>query len=479
MLHDARSLPYDHWYDVVHAILSRQAGYVSWWVDGRRIFGGRLATLFTRPDGSVSSVELEVGHYRSTEPSVRYAAGPRRRKTVKGRSGYNESISRSASSHMRVPFVDLEPASRAVKRRVLDRIEQTIDRGDFTNGEQVGEFERAFADYCGLAHCVGVASGLDALRLSLVASGIDEGAGVIVPASTFAATFEAVLQAGGSPVVVDVAAADYALDLAQVERAAAGRDCTHLLPVHLYGQLADMRGLSRIADTHGLQIIEDACQAHGARRDGLRAGHASRAAAFSFYPAKNLGAMGDAGALVTDDAELAVRTRALRVHGETRKYHHEHIGFTARLDTIQAIVLLEKLPLLEDWNRQRRDAARFYEQSLAELDDLERPTVPAGSEPAWHLYVVRVPDPGRLAAFLAERGIQTARHYPEPPHLAPAYRSLGLSPGAFPVAEALARECLSLPLFPGIEEAQLEWVCDGVREYFRRVPERAVAVSAG
>jgi dTDP-4-amino-4,6-dideoxygalactose transaminase len=359
--------------------------------------------------------------------------------------------------------VDLGPASAAVKREVLERVGQTIDRGDFANGAPVAEFEERFADYCGVGQCVGVSSGLDAIRLALAASELDPGAGVIVPAATFAATFEAVLQAGGIPVVVDVSDADYNLDVAGTEAAASG--ATHILPVHLYGQMADMRELARIAGSQRLQIIEDACQSHGARRDGLEAGHASRAAAFSFYPAKNLGAMGDAGALVTDDADLAVRVRALRVHGETTKYHHEYVGYTARLDTIQAIVLLAKLPLLDDWNRQRRDAARYYTEALSGLDDLTLPQVADGSEPVWHLYVVRTGRPVLLARFLADRGIQSARHYPEPPHVAPAYRSLGFAPGDFPVAEALSRECLSLPLFPGITEEQLEAVCGAVRSY--------------
>jgi dTDP-4-amino-4,6-dideoxygalactose transaminase len=374
----------------------------------------------------------------------------------------------STSSGVRVPFVDLGPTSAAVKQQVLERIALTIDRGDFANGQAVAELETEFADYCGRAHCVGVASGLDAIRLALLASGLEAGADVLVPAATFAASFEAVIQAGGRPVPIDVREVDYAIDPALVEPAAG--PATHIVPVHLYGQMADMRSLRSIAAVHGAVIVEDACQAHGARRDGLVSGEASRAAAFSFYPAKNLGAMGDAGALVTDDAELAAYVRALRVHGETSKYHHEHVGYTARLDTFQAIVLLEKLPFLDEWNRQRREAALLYSEALADLDGLVLPQTPEGSEPVWHLYVVRTRNPELLAQHLSERGIQTARHYPEPPHLAPAYRDLDYAPGDFPVAEALSREGLSLPLYPGISDAQLEAVCVAVREYatFRR-----------
>ena len=367
-----------------------------------------------------------------------------------------------------VPFVDLGPVTAAVKERVLERTAQTLEKGDFLNGEAVGEFERRFAEFVGRTHCVGVSSGLDALRLSLLASGLAPGEGVIVPAATFAATFEAVLQAGGVPVVVDVGEQDYGLDLRRTEEAAR-RGASHMVPVHLYGQMADMRGLTRVAEVHGIKIIEDACQAHGASRDGVRAGRTSEAAAFSFYPSKNLGAMGDAGALVTDDEAFASRTRALRVHGETRKYHHEYVGYTARLDTIQAIVLLEKLPLIEEWNRERASVAHFYSEALSDVEVLRLPTETMGSTSVWHLYVVRTEDPEGLASFLADRGIQTGRHYPEPVHLSPAYRHLGFARGDFPVAEALAREALSLPLYPGISEVQLEWVCEAVVEYARAV----------
>src|SRR5436190_562898 len=298
-----------------------------------------------------------------------------------------------------------------VRERILARIQETVDRGDFLNGRAVSEFEQRFAKYLERNHCVGVSSGLDALRLSLLASGLAPGSGVIVPASTFAATFEAVIQAGGTPVVVDVSDVDYNIDADRVQVAAAA-GTSHIVPVHLYGQMADMRTLSGLAETHGLTIVEDACQAHGASRDGLLAGCAGKAAAFSFYPPKNLGAMGDAGALVTDDEELASRVRALREHGETTKYHHDYIGYTARLDTIQASVLVEKLPFLDEWNRQRQAAARFYQEALSGIDGLRLPPQPEGSESVWHLYVVTLPDPERLAEFLARCGVHTGRHYP-------------------------------------------------------------------
>ncbi|MBD0291468.1 MAG: DegT/DnrJ/EryC1/StrS family aminotransferase, partial [Thermoleophilia bacterium] len=308
---------------------------------------------------------------------------------------------------------------------------------------------------------------LDGLRLSLLGLGLERGDEVIVPAATFVATWEAVTQAGGRPVPVDVEEEDYGLDPKATEAALTPRTRA-LLPVHLYGQLANMRSLRVLAARHDLRLVEDACQAHGAERDGFRAGAGGDAAAFSFYPAKNLGAMGDAGALVTADADLAARVRALREHGQTAKYRHTFEGYTARLDAIQALVLAAKLPLLDGWNAERRAAARFYREALAGVGDLRLPPVASGSDPVWHVFVVRTGDPDALAAHLAHAGVMTGRHYPEPPHLSGAYSHLGFSEGAFPVAEALAREGLSLPLFPGVSEEQLTHVCESVVDFFAR-----------
>jgi dTDP-4-amino-4,6-dideoxygalactose transaminase len=364
-----------------------------------------------------------------------------------------------------VPFLDLGEIHDELRAEILEDVGRLIDTGAFTNGPQVSEFEESFASWCGSRECVGLASGLDALRLALLAAGIERGDEVVVPANTFIATFEAVSQAGGVPVPVDVGESDYNLDLAAVEAAVTERT-RFVLPVHLYGQLTDMRGLSAIAERHGLRVLEDACQAHGATRDGFRAGAAGFAGAFSFYPGKNLGAMGDAGALVTDDAELARTVRALREHGQRAKYRHELEGYTARLDTIQALVLLHKLPHLERWNEERRSLADGYAAALEGIGDLRTPPVPPGSQPVWHLFVVRTAEPEQLAAFLRERGIGTGRHYPEPAHLSQAYDWLGFGRGSFPVTEALARELLSLPIFPGMSQEQLETVIGAVSEYF-------------
>lgn len=365
-----------------------------------------------------------------------------------------------------VPFLDLGLLHRDLKAEIVDEIAELVDSSAFTNGPQVREFETEFAAYCGTAHAVGLASGLDALRLGLQAAGIEPGDEVVVAANTFVATLEAVTQAGGRPLVVDASEADYNLDASAVEAGLTERT-RFLMPTHLYGQLADMRTLVEVAQRRSLAILEDACQAHGASRDGIGAGAAGLANAFSFYPGKNLGAFGDAGALVTDDEELAGLVRALREHGQRQKYIHDVEGWTARLDTIQAIVLLRKLPHLDGWNRERRAVAAMYTERLAGIGDLRLPPVPEGSDPVWHIYAIRTADPDELAGFLRERGIGTGRHYPEAAHLAPAYRWLGHKQGEFPVAEALAAEVLSLPMFPGMTEQQVDAVVSAIGDYFR------------
>jgi dTDP-4-amino-4,6-dideoxygalactose transaminase len=364
-----------------------------------------------------------------------------------------------------VPFVDLGCVNRPIKERVLERFGELIDRGEFGNGAAVTEFEERFAAWCGREQCVGTASGLDALRLALEAAAVEPGDEILVPANTFIATFEAITQAGAVPVPIDASAADYNVDVAQVDAAITQRTRA-VLPVHLYGQMADMRAIREIAERTRLFVLEDACQAHGAARDGLRAGDAAAAAAFSFYPAKNVGAMGDAGAVVTDDAELAARIRMLREHGQERKYVHAAPGWTARMDAFQAVVLVEKLAQADAWTAERRAVASLYGELLAGVGDLRLPPVPVGSEPVWHLYVVSTSDPEALVAFLRERGVGTGRHYPQPPHLSRAYAYLGYRAGAFPVSEHLAASLVSLPIFPGMREDQVETVAAAVRDYF-------------
>jgi dTDP-3-amino-3,4,6-trideoxy-alpha-D-glucose transaminase len=297
----------------------------------------------------------------------------------------------------------------------------------------------------------------------LIAAGLEPGDEVIVPALTFVATFEAVTQAGGVPVPVDISETDYCINPAAAE-VAIGPRTRFLLPVHLYGQIADICALERVARRHGLHILEDACQAHGAERAGFRAGAGGFAGAFSFYPSKNLGAMGDAGAVTTDDAVIADEIRLLREHGQARKYEHRREGWTSRLDTIQALVLLHKLPMLDSWNAQRRAAAALYLDTLTDVGDITPAPVPAGSNPVWHLFVIRTSSPTELAEHLLAHGIQTGRHYQVPPPLSEAYAGYGL--GDFEVAERVARECVSLPLFPGITAAQLGRTVEALINFF-------------
>jgi len=366
-----------------------------------------------------------------------------------------------------VPFLDLGVTNREIKNEVLEEVAALIDTGEFIGGPAVREFEQAFARYCGTTFAVGAASGLDALRLALLATGIDEGDEVLVPANTFVATLEAVTQAGGRPIVVDISEDDWNMDVAWAEAAVSART-RFIMPVHLYGQLANMRALQEIARRHRLTLIEDACQAHGAERDGVRAGAGGLAAGFSFYPGKNLGAFGDAGALVTNDEPLADVARALREHGQREKYVHAREGYTARLDTIQALVLLKKLACLDEWNRERTAIASQYLHELAGVGDLELPPVAPHSSSAWHLFVVRTDDPARLMDFLRKRGIGAGRHYPVAVHLTGAYAHLGYEIGDFPNAERHAERVLSLPIYPGMSPRQTDAVIAAVRSFFDR-----------
>jgi dTDP-4-amino-4,6-dideoxygalactose transaminase len=370
------------------------------------------------------------------------------------RSGVGERVS--------VPFFDPAPMHAPLKAQILRDLGELLDSGAFINGPWVSRFEAEYASYCGTRCCVGVASGLDALRLSLLAAGLGPGDEVIVPANTFVATLEAVSQAGGVPVVVDVDEVDRNIAVPAVEAAITSRT-RFVIPVHLYGQMADMRGLTQLAERTGIELIEDACQAHGARRDGLRAGGVGRAGAFSFYPAKNLGAAGDAGAYVTNDEELATCGRILREHGQRRKYEHETKGYTSRLDSIQALFLMHKLPHLDRWNAERVAAAAFYTERLRGVGDLGLPVTVPNSEPVWHLYVVRTGRRADLVAALEKAGIGSLIHYPIPPHLQAAYADLGLPKGSFPLAETLAETVLSLPMGAHMPEGHVDQVAAVVR----------------
>lgn len=364
-----------------------------------------------------------------------------------------------------VPFLDLGRIHNGLRAQILADIDEVFDSNAFSNGPHVARFEVEYANYCESAHCVGVANGLDGLRLALQGLGVGRDDEVIVPAQTFVATWEAVSQLGATPVPVDVRESDYNIDPAAAEAAITSRTRA-LVPVDLFGQLADMRALRALADRHQLVIVEDACQAHGARRDGDAPGAHADAAAFSFYPGKNLGAAGDAGAVVTQSVKLDAELRLLREHGQRTKYEHDEIGWTSRLDTIQAAVLLRKLPNLDAWNDERRTAAGRLLEELSGVGDLVLPPVAPNSEPVWHLFVVLTEEPQQLIDFLAKRGVSAGRHYPQPPHLTGAYGKLGYGSGSFPTAERLARGCVSLPIFPGMTEAEIDAVITAVKSYF-------------
>ncbi|MBX3620021.1 MAG: DegT/DnrJ/EryC1/StrS family aminotransferase [Rhizobacter sp.] len=361
-----------------------------------------------------------------------------------------------------IPFLDL----KAVQLQQRDELRAAFDRllhsGWYILGQEVAQFEAEFAAWCGAAHGVGVANGLDALTLALRAMDVGPGDEVIVPSNTYIATWLAVSHVGATPVPVEPDVMSFNLDPARIEAAVTPRTRV-ILPVHLYGQAAEMDAIVAIARRHGLRVLEDGAQAHGARLHGRRIGAHGDAVAWSFYPGKNLGALGDGGAVTTNDAALAERLCVLRNYGSRVKYHNDVIGYNSRLDELQAALLRAKLPALDAHNTRRAAIAQRYLQGLAGIG-LSLPFVPTGHEPVWHLFVVRHPQRDALARGLAERGVHTMIHYPVPPHLQPAYAALGLGAGALPISEAMHAQVLSLPMGPTQTDAQTEQVIAAVRD---------------
>lgn len=360
-----------------------------------------------------------------------------------------------------VPLVDLALQHAQVADEVAAGFERVLSTGAYVGGPDVAAFEREYADYLGVGHCIGVANGTDAIELALRALGVGAGDEVVLPANTFIATAEAVVRAGGVPVLADVDDEHLLLD-PESAAAAVGPRTRVLLPVHLFGQTAPVERLLPLAADRGLLLVEDAAQSQGARRHGRTAGSFGAAAATSFYPGKNLGAYGDAGGVLTDDEDVARRVRLWANHGSSVKYRHDQLGVNSRLDTLQAVVLRAKLARLEQWNAQRRAAADRYDVLLADVEGVRLPGRLAGNEDVWHLYVVRVADRDAVLARLNAAGIGAGIHYPVPVHLQPAFAGLG-APGDFPVAEAAAQQILSLPLFPGITAEQQERVAVELR----------------
>jgi len=363
---------------------------------------------------------------------------------------------------VRVPFLDFAAMHAEIGPGLESACARVINARSFVLGREVEAFEREFAAYCEAEHCVGVGNGLDALTLILQALDIGHGDEVIVPANTYIATWLAVSRVGATPVPVEPDAATFNLDPARVEAVITARTRA-IMPAHLYGQPADIDPIRTAAERHGLKVVEDAAQAHGARYKGRRVGGLGHAAGFSFYPSKNLGAIGDGGAVVTNDAVVADRVRLLRNYGSRTKYRHDVLGVNTRLDELQAAVLRVKLPLLEQWNRHRSSAADRYLAALQGLAGLQMPHVAAWAEPVWHLFVVRVADRDEVQAAMRIDGIETMVHYPLPPHLQAAYAPLGYVEGAFPITEAMSREVLSLPMGPQITEGSQACVADALR----------------
>lgn len=354
---------------------------------------------------------------------------------------------------MSIPFLDLKTPNLNLVNELEAAFRRVLESGGYILGQEVEAFEAEFAAYCGTRHCIGVGNGLDALHLILRAYGVGAGDEVIVPSNTYIATWLAASYAGARPVPVEPIESTYNIDPQRIQDAITSRTKA-IIVVHLYGQPADMDTINAIARQHGLKVIEDAAQAHGARYKGIRAGNLADAAGFSFYPGKNLGALGDGGAITTNDDALAAQIRMLRNYGSQVKYHNKVKGFNSRLDELQAAILRVKLKYLDEWNSQRDRLAVKYLETLAE-SGLVLPVVPSWAEPVWHLFVIRTTQRASLQKDLEKAGVGTMIHYPIPPHLQDAYAEEGYHEGDFPIAERIHHEVLSLPMFPHLGEMQV------------------------
>lgn len=375
-----------------------------------------------------------------------------------------------------IPFLDLKAPYLELKHAIDEAIGRVVSSGWFIGGSEVEEFEAEYATFCGAAHSIGVANGLDALHLALRAMDVGPGDEVIVPSNTYIATWLAVSHCGATPVPVEPNARTYSIDPALIEAVITPRTKV-ILPVHLYGQPADLDPILAIARKHGLGVLEDAAQAHGARYKGKRLGAHGNAVAWSFYPGKNLGAMGDGGAITTNDAQIANRIRVLRNYGSSLKYVNEVKGYNSRLDPLQAAILRVKLAHLDEWNARRTAVAARYTAELGAVIASEArqsspfpitlPHVPDWAEPVWHLYVVQSPQRGDLLKHLTDAGVGTLIHYPIPPHLQQAYAAAGYMQGQFPIAEQIANQCLSLPIGPHLTETDLNKLLIDVAQFLR------------
>jgi dTDP-4-amino-4,6-dideoxygalactose transaminase len=363
---------------------------------------------------------------------------------------------------MRVPFADLRISNPSLASDCRDVLSQVMSDGEFILGRHVADFESDFAHYLGADYCVGVNSGTEALHLALRAYGVGSGDEVITTPLTWISTAWAITYCGALPVFVDVEPGSYTIDPGLVKKAITPRTKA-LLPVHLYGQSANLGALRELADRHGLAMIEDAAQAHGARYGGSRLGTLGEAGCFSFYPSKNLGAFGEAGAVVTNDPNLAQHVRRLRDHAQASRHWHVEVGYNARMEGIQGAILKTKLPYLDSWNEARRRIAEKYRDGLSCAPGVELPTADARENHVWHLYVVLVSDRDDMQAYLAGEGIETRIHYPTLVPFQPAYKDLAYRIGDFPIAENLAAKCLSLPIYPDMTEEMADFVIEKLR----------------
>lgn len=363
---------------------------------------------------------------------------------------------------MQVPFLNLRAQHDPLRPALLNAFEQVLESSAFAGGKFVEQFEHEFAEFCHVSHAIGVGNGTDALWFALLALGVGPGDEVITTAATFMATAEAITVAGATPVFVDIDEDSYTMDPAQVESAITPRTRA-IIPVHLYGRMADVDRIAAIARRHNLAVVEDACQAHGAVDQGRPAGSIGDAAAFSFYPGKNLGALGEAGAVTTRRSDVAARIRQLRDHGQVARYRHASIGWNGRMDGIQAAALRLKLPNLSRWNEARRRHAEAYERLLSDCEHVVTPRAPGQGCSSHHLYVLRLNGRDRVLDAMGRRGVTCGLHYPVPVHLQPAYSQLGYKRGALPVTENLCDTCLSLPLFPELTTEQVEYTATALK----------------
>jgi dTDP-4-amino-4,6-dideoxygalactose transaminase len=363
-----------------------------------------------------------------------------------------------------VPFVDLPAQHAPLMAEIEQAVTTVLHTTNFILGEEVAAFEKEFAAYCGAPYAVGVDSGTSALELAIRAYGIGAGDEVITTANTFIATVLAITHTGATPVLVDADPRTYLMDTTALESAITERTRA-IIPVHLYGQPADMDAIMEVAERHGLIVIEDAAQAHGAFYKGRRVGTLGHAAAFSFYPAKNLGCGGDGGAIVTNDPQVIEYVNIFRNCGQSTKHHHVLAGHNHRLDTLQAAILSVKLPHLDAWNTARQRHANMYSQFLADVEGVITPKVAEHAESVWHLYIIQIESRDELRAFLGERNIATGLHYPTPIHLQPAYQSLGYTKGDFPVSEQYTQRLVSLPMYAEMTAEHITYVVESIKEF--------------